>query len=126
MPSMKLKQLHIIFRKILAGAMILLLILLTCIHLFIYNNKQASHHTSSLVMTTEEGPLAADGDANQPAGPDEKTPDRSVSISEEYVHEQEEAAMLKADKLIHTLLSIDKKISPVHFELISPPPDQAG
>jgi hypothetical protein len=124
---MKVKQLHINFRKILAIGMICLLGLLCTINLFIYNDKNNSDHSISIVLPEEEGNLPGDGNANQPAGgPDEKCPDRSGSISEDYVHEQQEASLVKADKLIHTLLSIDKKISPVDFELISPPPDRVG
>ena len=105
--------------------MICLLGFLTCINLFIYNNNTKPDQSVSLVQTEEEGTVPGDTNVNQPAGPDEKSPDRSVSVSEEYVHELHEGSALRIEKLIHTLLSVDKKISPVHFELITPPPDAA-
>lgn len=118
---MKVNQLYITTRKILVLVMIGLLALLTCINFFVYTEAKKTTHSVQFSLDNEEGPVEENAGSNQP---DEKSPDRSQSISEEFVQEQEDITIIGLNKLVHTLLLADKKIAPVHFELITPPPDR--
>ena len=104
--------------------MMALLVLLTSMNYFIYNGGDNSNTVVSLADTgTTEDSGYPEESQNNPAGPDEKGPGNPVSISEEFLHEQEESASLFIDNLIHQLLLACSKVHPVHFELITPPPD---
>lgn len=112
-----------IFRQLIAIAMVMLLVYLTGINFIIYGNKSTDKESYALQV---ENPGTEQSEENtQPAGPDEKTPDRPVSISEEFLHEQQETDILANEILIHHLLLVYSKVSPVHFDLVTPPPDRA-
>lgn len=110
-------------RQLIAIAMVLLLVYLTGINFFIYANKASAKESYSLQVETP-GPDQAE-ENTQPAGPDEKTPDRPVSISEEFLHEHQDATTPANEILLHHLLLVYGKVNPVHFDLVTPPPDRA-
>lgn len=70
-------------KRIVAGAMMLLLIWITSIN-FLY----LSENFGSVLITCIDGDEETGVDCNggNPAGPDEKSPDAPISISEEFLH----------------------------------------
>ena len=70
-------------KKVVAGAMVLLLLWITSIN-FLYLSKDAA----TVLITCIDGDEETGGDCNggNPAGPDEKSPDAPISISEEFLH----------------------------------------
>ena len=71
-------------KKIVAAAMMFLLLWITSIN-FLYMSKDAS--TALIACIDADGDEDPAGDCNtNPAGPDEKSPDATVTISEEFLH----------------------------------------
>ena len=107
-----------LFRASLAVGLMMLLLFLTTINFFVYGSSQEQ---SDIVLTTD---AEEESSPCSPSGPDEKTPDGSISFSEEYIHGHDE---LSDPFLINTLfehmVSASEKIELVHFELLSPPPE---
>ncbi|MBC7850924.1 MAG: hypothetical protein H7Y31_14375 [Chitinophagaceae bacterium] len=102
--------------------MIALLLLLTCINYVVFAE---SAPPTTIAWLNSGGGDDAETDTN-PAGPDEKAPGNPVSISEEYLHDHQDASNSISDILTHQLLMVCSKVHPVHFELITPPPDMAS
>lgn len=101
--------------------MIFLLLLLTCINQFLFSASNKSTVAVSWNCNDEDpGPCYPNG----PAGPDEKSPDAPVSINEEYIHEHAgvENPFLSNALFEHMIHEADK-LSAVHFEILSPPPN---
>jgi hypothetical protein len=122
--QMQAAQFHIIARKFLAIVMMSLLVLLTSMNFFVYGqDKEATQYAASLENAPGESSETPDDPSGSPTGPDEKAPGNPVSFSEEYIHHQDEVPSLFIDNLIHQLLLQCSKVHPVHFELITPPPD---
>src|SRR5689334_18445792 len=73
---------------ILSAGLILLLIFLTSVNFFLYPSPGKS--VKAVVCATGSGDEESSRDLpNSPAGPDEKSPNAPVSITEEYVHEHD-------------------------------------
>ena len=123
--NLKVKAAHYytIARKSLATFMMALLVLLTSMNYFIYNKDSKAGEKNNVIASTTDQPEIPEESENSPAGPDEKGPGNPVTISEEYLHEEKELESLFIDNLIHQLLLACSKVHPVHFELITPPPD---
>ena len=100
-----------------------LLLLLTCMNYFVFPLDDADKQLTSLVATDGGSENFPDDNKPSPTGPDEKAPGNPVSISEEYLHDQNEADDSFSDNLIHQLLLVCSKVHPPHTELITPPPD---
>jgi hypothetical protein len=104
-----------ISRNISAGkiisaiSMIFLLVFLTCVNQFIYGSCDKD---------------AISACSNSPAGPDEKSPDAPVSINEEYIHDHESPVNpFWANALFAHMIHEADKLTVVHFEILSPPPN---
>ena len=101
--------------------MMLLLLLLTSMNFFIYASSDSSIKTCWTSSGDEESP--ENGNPCSPTGPDEKSPNKPVSINEEYIHEGPDMGNpfwinpLFAHKIHET-----EKLQIVHFELLTPPP----
>jgi len=105
-----------------AVGMMLLLLLLTTMNYFIYpssDTKAISCWASA--GGDEESP--ENGNNSNPAGPDEKSPNKPISVNEEYIHEGPEADNpIWVNMLFEHAIHETEKLQIVHFELITPPP----
>jgi len=112
-----------VFNKLLAVIMMALLLLLTCMNYFVFPLDDSDKQHSSIVAADGASESFPDENKPSPTGPDEKAPGNPVSISEEYLHDQNETDDSFSDNLIHQLLLVCNKVHPPHTELITPPPD---
>ncbi len=103
--------------------MMALLILLTSMNFFVFPSEDSDKQLSSIETTNGSTDSSPDDNKPSPTGPDEKAPGNPVSISEEYLHDQNELDDSFAENLIHQLLLVCSKVHPPHSELITPPPD---
>lgn len=103
--------------------MMLLLILLTSMNFFIYpsSDTKAKSCWTSAGGGDEESP--ENGNNSNPAGPDEKSPNKPISVNEEYIHEGPEADNpIWVNMLFEHKIHEAEKLQVVHFELVTPPP----
>ena len=109
-------------RAILAVGLMCLLVLLTSINFFIYSGDSKEQVQYSCVSSEEDG-SASQGNPN-PAGPDEKSPGNSISLTEEYIHEGEHSVdPFWINALFRHKIHAAEQLNIVHFEIISPPPE---
>jgi hypothetical protein len=72
-------------KRIVAGVMVLLLLWITSIN-FLYLSKDAGSALITCIDADGDEETAGDCNGGNPAGPDEKSPDAPISISEEFLH----------------------------------------
>lgn len=107
----------------LSAGLILLLLFLTSVNYFLYPSPGKSVKTVVCVNSTNDDDAPRDL-PNSPAGPDEKSPDTPVSITEEYVHEQENPVNpLLINAIFQHKVHESEKLRVIHLELLSPPPE---
>jgi hypothetical protein len=122
MTGVAIKELSInrVFPRMISVVMIVLLLLLTTMNYFIYPGD-----TNSLITLCAEECNDTTSQTN-PAGPDEKSPNSPVGFNEEYVHRQIELQDPHwTNHLFEYLVQCSEKLDVVHFEILSPPPEQA-
>ncbi|WP_276480674.1 hypothetical protein [Paraflavitalea pollutisoli] len=108
-------------RVIPAISMMLLLTLLTSMNFFIYTAKDAAAESSWTATNEEESPESSN--PCSPAGPDEKAPNKPVSVNEEYIHEGPDLDHpFWIDPLFAHKIHEAEKLQIVHSELLTPPP----
>lgn len=109
------------FSRVVTLGMMLLLLFLTNVNYLIFpQDKEAI----KIELVNEDG--QADASQTNPAGPDEKSPNSSLSVNEEYVHKQEELQDPNwTNHLFQYMVQCSEKLHVVHFEILSPPPEQA-
>jgi len=97
------------------GLLFSCLMLLTCTNFIIYTFGNAVEVEFMSDFSGEE---------KMPATPEEKSTNNSITIQEEYVHDTDyEIHNLAFNHRTHHTIIEASKLSIVHFELISPPPD---
>lgn len=87
-----------------------LLVLLTSANFFVYGSSGPTRDLSSKQVP------------GNPSGPDEKSPDNSVQISEEYMCESDAAGAAGNVPSVVYPFHAAEKLHVVHDEIISPPP----
>lgn len=109
-------------RRIIATVgMMLLLLLLTSMNFFIYASPDAPIKTCWSATNDEESPETSN--PCSPTGPDEKAPNKPVSVNEEYIHEGPDLDHpFWIDPLFAHKIHEAEKLRIVHFELVTPPP----
>ena len=109
-------------RKIFpAVGMMLLLLLLTSMNFFIYASPDSAIKISWAPTNEEESPET--NSPCSPAGPDEKAPNKPVSVNEEYIHEGPDVDHpFGLESMFTHKIHEAEKLQIVHFELITPPP----
>lgn len=101
--------------------MILLLVFLTGINYFLYPDKESPN--PAIIMADGSGTEDLPSN-NFPGGPDEKSPDTPVGISEEYVHAHgQELSPFWTNAIFSNLIHEAEKLCMVHYDLFSPPPE---
>lgn len=109
------------WRVFAAIGMMLLLVLLTSMNFFTYNSSGSPVKTCWAAGNDEETPETSN--PCSPAGPDEKSPNKPVSVNEEYIHEGPDMDNpFWIDPLFAHKIHEAEKLQIVHFELITPPP----
>ena len=108
---------------ILSAGLILLLVFLTSVNFFLYPSSEKS--VKSVVCATDIPDEESSRDLpNSPAGPDEKSPNAPVSVTEEYVHEHDNPINpLLMNAIFQHMVHETEKLQVVHFEILSPPPE---
>jgi hypothetical protein len=109
-------------KRIVAIAMMLLLVWITGIN-FLYLSKSTS---SALVTCVDsDGGDEDSGDCNtNPAGPDEKSPDAPITLSEEFIHEYHNPVNPGwVNMLFQHKVHEAEKLCIFHPESFSPPPE---
>ena len=109
-------------RKIIpAVGMMLLLLLLTSMNFFIYASPESPIKTCWSPSNEEESPET--NNPCSPTGPDEKAPNKPVSVNEEYIHEGPDLDHpFWIDPMFAHKIHETEKLQIVHFELLTPPP----
>jgi hypothetical protein len=99
-----------------------LLLFLTVLNYFAYSTSSSKAGTENVFADTEEG---SGGLLNtNPAGPDEKSPDTPVSITEEFIHKHTELAdPFWINCYFKYIVAGSEQLYVTHFEILSPPPD---
>jgi len=122
MNTRKKKYQTVSLRKVFPTVgMMLLLLLLTSMNFFLYpsSDTKAKSCWSPTTGGDEESPETG----NNPAGPDEKSPNKPISVNEEYIHEGPEVENpLWVNMLFEHKIHEADKLQIVHYELITPPP----
>lgn len=99
-----------------------LLLFLTVMNYFVYSADNTDGGITN--ATTDDNASGLPG--TSPAGPDEKSPDAPVTVNEEFIHKH---TQLSDPFWINCYLSYldadSEKLHVIHFEIVSPPPDQA-
>lgn len=109
------------FTRVVSLVMMSLLLFLTNVNYLIFPDVKEG---VVMELVNEDG--ATDTSQTNPAGPDEKSPGTSLSINEEYVHKQEELQDPHwTNHLFEYMVQCSEKLHVVHFEILSPPPEQA-
>ncbi|MFT3825880.1 MAG: hypothetical protein QM731_18315 [Chitinophagaceae bacterium] len=106
------------FKSFLAAGMILLLLFLTSVNYFRFPDR--SKDASAWVTDSQDS-----NSNDNPAGPDEKSPSANAfSFTEEYIHENHHTInpFWTNNIFLHQIHTAGK-VSVVHFELLSPPPE---
>ena len=108
-----------------AVGMILLLLLLTSMNFFTYSSSADAKAKSCWSTTTtggdEESPESSGNPC--PSGPDEKAPNKPISVNEEYTHEGPEVSNpFWVNPLFEHKIHEAEKLQIVHYELLTPPP----
>lgn len=104
-----------------AVGMMLLLLLLTSINFFIYASPESDIKSCWSMANEEESPET--NNPCSPAGPDEKAPNKPVSVNEEYIHEGPDLDHpFWIDPLFAHKIHEAEKLQIVHYELVTPPP----
>ena len=107
-------------RTLLTAGLMLLLLFFTGVNYFIYGSNKPE---TKITWTCTEEESSESYPCN-PAGPDEKSPNSPVSFTEEYIHEGEEVTNpFWINHLFQHMIHEAEKLSIVHFELLSPPPE---
>jgi len=109
-------------KKIVAIAMMLLLVWITGIN-FLYLSKSTS---STLVAcaNTDGDDDSSDCSNNNPAGPDEKSPDAPITLSEEFIHEYHNPVNPDwTNALFQHKVHETEQLCIFHPESFSPPPE---
>jgi hypothetical protein len=108
-------------RMILSAVLMFLLLLLTSINFFIYAGDAKAQVQYTCVEADED--CSTQGNPN-PAGPDEKSPGNSLSLTEEYIHEGEHLEdPFWTNELFRHKIHEAEQLKLVHFEILSPPPE---
>jgi hypothetical protein len=125
MKHKKNKYQTVSLRKVFpAIGMMLLLVLLTSMNFFIYPSSLDDKAKSCWASTAGGDEESPENSSNPcPAGPDEKSPNKPISVNEEYIHEGPEVSSPFWDNpLFEHKIHETEKLQIVHFELITPPP----
>jgi len=110
----------LIGRSVLAIIMIFLLLFLTTVNYFLFQDKDSTDSVSMMVNQEDD----SEAFPGSPSGPDEKSPGGPVSISEEFLHGHIDVCdFFLTNQLFTHLIAASEKIEMVHFELLSPPPE---
>jgi hypothetical protein len=109
-------------KRIVAGAMVLLLLWITGIN-FLYLSKDAG----SILITCIDGDGDEDNGADcnsSPAGPDEKSPDAPITVSEEFLHVYHNTVNPNwINMFFQHKVHEAEKLCIFHPESFSPPPE---
>lgn len=95
-----------------------LLVWLTGVNIVVYGGLDNEDPVSA------QGLVAAEEEtANNPAGPDEKAADAPTTLSEEFLHDYQEAFLLMSKSKTLTFLQYQSALCYAHFPVFSPPPN---
>jgi hypothetical protein len=109
-------------KRIVACAMMLLLLWITGIN-FLYLSKDTGSSLITCIDTDGDEESSSDCNSN-PAGPDEKSPDAPISITEEFIHEYHSPVNPDwTNMLFQHKVHEAEKLCIFHPESFSPPPE---
>lgn len=117
-------QLHtkfLLLRKVLTVCCMSLLLWLTGVNFAMYglsSERDLSSMDQFASFPEEEAPSNSN-----PAGPDEKTSDAPVSVSEEFLHEHAESNLLLNNGRSLTYTQYQSELCYQHYPVFSPPPN---
>src|SRR5437868_4448764 len=121
-PAIKIHHRLSVRKAIVVTGMMLLLLYLTGINfLYSYADKAATQVTCTDTSNDDE---TASGYPGSPAGPDEKSPNAPVSITEEFIHEHiNPVNPLWVNMLFQHQVHETEKLCVGHPKSFSPPPE---
>jgi len=111
-------------KRVVAIAMMLLLVWITGIN-FLYLSKSASSTLVACASSTDgDDDDSNDCNNNNPAGPDEKSPDAPITLSEEFIHEYHNPVNPDwTNALFQHKVHEAEQLCIFHPESFSPPPE---
>ncbi|AEW02883.1 hypothetical protein A4D02_02530 [Niastella koreensis] len=109
-------------KKVVAIAMMLLLVWITGIN-FLYLSKSTGK-TVVACASTDGDEDSSDCSTGNPAGPDEKSPDAPITLSEEFIHEYHNPVSPDwTNALFQHKVHEAEQLCIFHPESFSPPPE---
>lgn len=121
-PTIKIVRIPAAGKVFLGVGMMFLLLLLTSINFFIYSSPD--YKTQQVVQACTGNEDSSDNYPCNPAGPDEKSPNSPVSLTEEYIHDGEQLDdPFWTNSLFQHMIHEAEKLCIVHCERFSPPPE---
>lgn len=111
-------------KRVVAIAMMLLLVWITGIN-FLYLVKGSKAALVTCIDTNDDDDAKTDCNGNSnPAGPDEKSPDAPITLSEEFIHEYHNPVdPLWTNMLFKHKVHEAEKLCIFHPDLFTPPPE---
>ena len=104
--------------------MMLLLLWITGINFLYLSKNKCASLVSCCTDTNEDEDSGTTCDNGSPAGPDEKSPDAPISVTEEFIHEIHNTVNpLWVDMFFQHKVHEAEKLCVVHKELFTPPPE---
>ena len=111
-------------KRFLAASMVLLLVWLTSINFVIYSSDYLKDMNQNALVCTSSGEECPENYPSNPAGPDEKSPNGPLSMTEEYIHESEHHTNpYWINALFQHMIHEAENTRIIHFERLSPPPE---
>ena len=99
-----------------------LLLFLTALNYFVYSNGKAETGIENAMAGTDDSSNGLPG--VNPSGPDEKSADAPVSLTEEFIHKHTELSdPFWINCYFKYIVADSEKLHVTHFEIVSPPPD---
>jgi len=111
-----------VVKRVVATSMMLLLLWITGIN-FLYLSKSTS--SALITCVDNDGDEDSNGDCNtNPAGPDEKSPDAPITLTEEFLHEYHNPVNPDwINMFFQHKVHEAEKLCIFHPESFSPPPE---
>ncbi len=111
---------YLIGRNLFTVFCMSLLLWLTGVNFAVYGwlDKESGNDSYALTLPGDDVP-----GNNNPAGPDEKTPNGPVSVSEEFLHEHEESNFLLNCGKTLTYNQYQSELCHQHYPVFTPPPN---
>ena len=110
----------LLFRKLIAACCMSLLLLLTGVNFAVYGFSSDKDLATDQIASFPEEEAPSN---NNPSGPDEKTSDTPVSVSDEFLHEYADANFILNSGKSLTYIQYQSALCHQYYPVFTPPPN---